>query len=272
MAGLVVSIAAVAGCSGAGPSLTTGATANSAAANSASADGLAVPMTPEEIAAQSSSSPINAFGDVTTTALGGREVIANPTLAEVLEPATPHLAEMSFGKADAPVVVVKYMSLTCPYCRQFHAEVYPKLKSEYIDTGKVRFVIREFPIGRTSGQATVALRCAPPEKYLELYARYLNQQPSWVSQEVRLDAVHAIAAPVGLSRAAFDACRTNPKLVDGLKLTKDRGRKLGIIGTPNFFIGNKLVKKALDWPALKAEIEPLLKAGSVSAVGVTTVR
>ncbi|MBX9926830.1 MAG: DsbA family protein, partial [Hyphomicrobiaceae bacterium] len=166
---------AISGCSGSGPTLTTGATVSSAGVK-AGGDGLAVPLTPEEIAAQGSTVPPNPFADITTTAVGGREVIANPTLADVLEPATPYLPEMSFGKPDAPVVLVKYMSLTCPYCRQFHAEVYPKLKSEYIDTGKVRFVLREFPIGRTSGQATVALRCAAPEKYLDLYGRYLNQQ------------------------------------------------------------------------------------------------
>jgi len=176
---------------------------------------------------------------------------------------------MSWGKPDAPVVLVKYMSLTCPHCRSFQADVYPKLKREYIDTGKVRFILREFPIGRTSGQATVALRCAAPEKYLDLYGRYLAQQPSWVAQEIRLDPIYAVASQVGLSRAAFDACRQDVRLVDGLKLIKDRGRKLGIIGTPNFFIGNKLVKKSLDWPSLQAEIDPLLTSGGTAAEALT---
>lgn len=250
----------LAACSGGAPSLSSGTVSGTRA----NAEFVAA-MSPEEAAAQdpSQGSALGSgpFADLTGIAPGGREVIANPTLAEVLEPATPNLADASFGKPDAPVVLIKYMSLTCPHCRQFHAEVFPKLKREYIDTGKVRFVLREFPIGRTSGQATVALRCVPKEKYLDLYGRYLTQQPNWVSQDVRLDAIHAVAAQSGLSRAAFDACRQDPQLVNSLKLIKDRGRKLGIIGTPNFFIGNKLVKKSLDWPALQAEIEPLLKGG-----------
>ncbi len=261
-----VVLATLTGCSGTGPSLMTGATAG-AAAPKVAADMIA--LSPEEIAAQGPSEPLNPFNDITGQPLGGREVIASPTLAEVLEPATPNLPEMSWGKPDAPVVLVKYMSLTCPHCRTFHTDVYPKLKRDYIDTGKVRFILREFPIGRTSGQATVALRCAPPEKYLDLYSRYLGQQPSWVAQEVRLDPIYAVASQVGLSRAAFDACRQDVRLVDGLKLIKDRGRKLGIIGTPNFFIGNKLVKKSLDWPSLQAEIDPLLTGGSTAAEALT---
>jgi protein-disulfide isomerase len=223
-------------------------------------------MSPEEIAASGPANPMSPFGDLTATPAGGREVIENPTLAEILAPAST-LPEFSFGREDAPVVVVKYASLTCPFCRQFHAEVYPKLKAAYIDTGKVRFILRDFPIGRTSGQASVALRCVAPQKALDLYARFLNQQPKWVSQEVRPDAIHAIAAQVGLKRDAFEACRQDKQLVEGLKAIKDRGRKLGIIGTPNFFIGTKRIKKALDWPGLQAEIEPLLsgRAGIASA-------
>lgn len=256
------------GCSGTGPQLAsvspaTQATAGAGGANSPG--GLTLAPSPEEIAASGPSTPLNPFSDLTETAIGGREVIANPTLAEVLESATPLLPEMSFGRPDAPVVIVKYASLTCPYCRQFHADVFPRLKRTYIDTGKVRFILREFPIGRQSGQATVALRCAPAARYLDLYAAFLSQQGRWVSQEVRIDPIADVVRSFGLTRAAYDACRADPKLVEGLKLVKDRGRKLGIIGTPNFFIGNKLVKKALDWPALEAEVEKQLGGSSATA-------
>lgn len=265
----VLFAAVAAGCSGAAtPSLSTAGAPGKAVGAS---DGLTLAQSPEEVATSGSSTPLNPFSDLTATATGGREVIANPTLAEVLEPATPLLPEMSFGRPDAPVVLIKYASLTCPYCRQFHAEVFPRLKREYIDTGKVRFILREFPIGRQSGQATVALRCAAPEKYLELYGKFLTQQARWVSQEVRIDPIATVAAESGLSRSAYDACRADPKLVEGLKLVKDRGRKLGIIGTPNFFIGNKLVKKALDWPHLQAEIEPLLSGRGPVASTASTV-
>jgi len=201
------------------------------------------------------SEPFNPFGDQSSKT-GGRKVITNPSLAEVME--TGPLPEMSMGLAQAPVTIIKYASLTCPYCRQFQRTVFPQLKRDYIDTGKVRFIIREFPIGRSSGNATIALRCAPPDKYFELYGKFLEQQSAWVSQEVRLDAIHNVAAQAGLSRADFDACRENQAMIGGLEWIKDRGRTLGVIGTPNFFIQGQLVKKVLTYDELKAMIDPLL--------------
>ncbi len=191
-------------------------------------------------------------------AIGGREVIENPSKDEVAQ--TGPLPEMSWGSPTAPVTIIKYASLTCPYCRKFHAEVFPEFKREYIDTGKVRYVIREFPIGKTSGNATIALRCAPAEKYLELYGKFLAQQASWVSQEVRFDPIFAVAAQVGVKRPEFDACLQDQKLVDGLKWVKERGRKLGVIGTPNFFVDGKLIKKVLTMGDIRALVDPLVAA------------
>lgn len=153
------------------------------------------------------SAPFNPFADHSSTSYGGRQIISNPSMDEVMKVGA--LPEMSLGRGDAPVTIIKYASLTCPYCRKFQKEVFPQLKRDYIDRGKVRFIIREFPIGRSSGNATIALRCARPETYFTLYSKFLEQQGSWVSQEVRLDAIHKVAAQVGLSRAEFDACLKN---------------------------------------------------------------
>ena len=214
------------------------------------------------------SEPFNPFADRSSVASGGREVIANPTKDEVAQ--TGPLPEMAWGSPTAPVTIIKYASLTCPYCRKFHAEVFPELKREYIDTGKVRYVIREFPIGKTSGNATIALRCAAPEKYLDLYGKFLTQQATWVSQEVRLDPIFGVAAQVGLKRAEFDACMQNTALIDGLKWIKERGRKLGVIGTPNFFVDGKLYKKVLTMGDIRALVDPLVAAQAGSpAPGAT---
>jgi protein-disulfide isomerase len=207
----------------------------------------------------------NPFDPPPSVPPGAREVIKDPTIADVMQ--TGALPEMAFGRADAPVTIVKYASLTCPYCRGFHKDTFPKLKKEYIDTGKVRFIIREFPIGKTSGAATIALRCAKPEKYLELYGKFLEQQPAWVSQEVRLDPIFKVASQVGMTRQQFDACRENQAMIDGLKWVKDRGRTLGVIGTPNFFVGSTLVKKVLTIEEIRTMVEPLLKARATAAAG-----
>ena len=205
----------------------------------------------------------NPYRDPSDTAQGGRVVIKNPTQVDIMK--TGSMPEMSFGNQNAPVTIVKYASLTCRHCRRFHLETFPQLKRDYIDTGKVRFIIREFPIGRSSGNATIALRCAPPDKYLTLYGKFLEQQASWVSQEVRLDKIHKVAMQVGLTRQKFDACLENQDMIAALKWIKDRGRTLGVIGTPNFFIGGKLIKKDLDYNDLRARIDQLLVAGASSA-------
>jgi protein-disulfide isomerase len=129
---------------------------------------------------------------------------------------------------------------------------------EYVDTGKVRYVLREFPIGKTSGTATIALRCAPAAKYFELYGKFLEQQSTWVSQEVRLDPIFSVAQQVGMTRPEFDGCLQNQAMIDGLKRVKDRGRTLGIIGTPNFFIQNQRVKSTLTMAEIRSKVDPLL--------------
>jgi protein-disulfide isomerase len=193
-----------------------------------------------------------------------REVIQNPTVDQVMQPGP--LPEFSIGRADAPVTLIKYASLTCPFCKKFQAEVFPTLKREYIDRGKVRFIIREFPIGKTSGMATIALRCAPMDRYLDLYGRYLAQQGQWVSQEVRIEPILKVAQGVGLTAAQFDSCRQNHGMIGALNQVKDRGRELGVIGTPNFFINGRLVKKALDMKELREIIDPLIEGRPVAAV------
>ncbi|MEM8975808.1 MAG: DsbA family protein, partial [Pseudomonadota bacterium] len=188
--------------------------------------------------------PFDPFEDREGSAdIGRRHVIQNPTVEQVMKPGP--LPEMSLGRADAPVTIIKYASLTCPFCRKFQTETYPVLKREYIDTGKVRYILREFPIGFQSGTATIALRCAPANRYFDLYDKFMKQQKSWVSQTVRREPIFKVARQVGLTRSQFDACFADKSLAEKLNAVKERGRTLGIIGTPNFFINGKLYKRRL---------------------------
>lgn len=246
----LAAIGALAGCTGEIPKIGSATTANAAAA---ALQGEATPDAPA----------FNPFADTPATAAGRREVIQNPSIEEIMK--TGELPEMSLGRKDAPVTIVQYSSMTCPYCRKFHAETFPAFRKEYIDTGKVRYVLRaEFPIGKQSGLATIALRCAPPEKYFILYDKLMMQQATWVSQEVRPDPIFKVAAQVGMTRAQFDSCRENRAMIAKLNWVKDRGRTLGIIGTPNFFVQGKLVKSVLGIAEIRAVVDPIL-AGQVAA-------
>ncbi len=251
----------VASCSADGTSLSAGL-----GENSGGGGGGAFPdvLTAEETA-RSGTGIVHPFADPTLREDGGRNVIEQPTLQQVLEPGPlPEL--VSIGRENAPVTIVEYASLTCPHCAKFHKDVLPQLKREYLDTGKVRLIIREFPIGKTSGMATITVRCAPEDKRLALIGKYFAQRHTWVSQEVRLDPIFAVAKQVGMTRAQFDACRQNQTMISQLKAIKERGRTLGIIGTPNFFVQEKRIKSTLTMADIRGMVDPLLQQGPGPAV------
>lgn len=245
LATAVIASLGLGACGGGGlsqPSLSTSATSGDAGNGGSTAD-------------QSQSNP---FQDSSAQSLSGRTVIDKPTLAEIMQPASK-LPEMALGRPDAPVTIIKYASMTCPYCRQFQIEVFPELKRQYIDTGKVRLILREFPIGFQSGTATVALRCVPEANYFQAYDKLMRQQSVWVSQEVRAEPILKVASEAGLTRERFDACRADKAMSRELNAIKERGRTLGIVGTPNFFINGRLIKSTLTLQDVKAIIDPLLQ-------------
>jgi len=184
----------------------------------------------------------------------GPAEMAIPLKEQIVEPGP--LGEREYGNRNAPVTIVEYASLTCPHCRNYHKTVFPKVKRQYIDTGKVRYIIREFPIGRTAGTAAIVTRCAPEKKYLSLVEAYLARQPEWVSQEVRPDAIYSVAKSSGMSRAEFDKCLTNQAIIDGLTEVKQRGRKYGVIGTPTLFINGQKAQGEVTFEQVKAMIDP----------------
>jgi len=187
-------------------------------------------------------------------AAGPAAETAMPLKDQILEPGP--LGEREYGNPNAPVTIIEYVSLTCPHCRNYHAKVFPQVKRQYVDTGKVRYIIREFPIGRTAGTAAIVTRCAPKGKHLSLTEAYLSRQREWVSQEVREDAIYAVAKSSGMSRAEFDKCLTNQGIIDGLAEVKQRGRKYGVIGTPSLFINGQKLQGEVTFEEVKALIQP----------------
>ncbi|MEM7619024.1 MAG: DsbA family protein [Pseudomonadota bacterium] len=163
-----------------------------------------------------------------------------PSQKDLMKPGP--LGEKWLGAENAPVTMIKYASLTCPFCRVFHLKTYPDLKKQYINTGKIRYILREFPIGHSSGAATIVMRCLGQDNtkmFFALYDKFITQQQAWVSLDVRRDAIYQVASQVGITRKQFDTCFENQEIIEGLKWVKQRGRDLGVTGTPTFFINGK---------------------------------
>lgn len=168
------------------------------------------------------------------------------------------LPEKTLGKADAPITVVEYASLGCPLCRGFHKATFPRFKREYIDTGKVYFVFREFPIGKSSIAAAMASRCVPGKSFFRIIRKFMNTTGQWNAREPNLDLIYKIVQETGLSRSKFDTCMANQNIKDGVITVRQRGREFGVKGTPTFFINGQRVRGALALKDMKKLVDAQL--------------
>ena len=168
------------------------------------------------------------------------------------------LGEKVLGSAEAPVTVVEYASMSCPHCAEFDRETFDSFRLEYIDTGKVRFVFREFPLNAPAYAVAMIARCAPADRFFEVVHTFYRTQETWLSSADVKPAILEVAKPFGFTEQALDACISNQALFEGLEAIKTRGLAFGVQGTPTFFINGKKVVGALSLEELKKEIDPLL--------------
>jgi protein-disulfide isomerase len=172
------------------------------------------------------------------------------------------LPEMSMGDAKAPVTIVEYASMTCSHCASFHENTFPEIKKRYIDTGKVRFIFREFPLDTLAAAAFMLARCAGEKdssKYFAMVDTMFRQQRIW-AVEKPLPPLMAIAKQAGFAEKTFDACLANQKLLDGIEKVRQRAAdKFKVQSTPSFFINGTLAAGALSVDEMAKLIDPLLK-------------
>jgi protein-disulfide isomerase len=173
-------------------------------------------------------------------------------------PAESALPDMAIGKADAPITIVEYSSLSCPHCGAFHKDVLPSLKSEYIDTGKVRYVEREFPLNNSALAGAVLARCIDPSRFFAFTDLLFSRQEDWAFKEDALQPLRLYAKQAGLNDADFDKCIDDEALQKKILAVRDRGEKEGVHGTPTFFINGKIFNGAPTLQALAEAIKPYL--------------
>ena len=146
------------------------------------------------------------------------------------------------GPANAPVTIIEYASMTCPHCAQFHATTYPEMKKKYIDTGKLRFIFREFPLDALAAAGSMLARCAGKDKFFPVVETLFAQQKDWVTQKP-LQPMLAIAKQAGFTQESFDKCLANQEVLNGIEEGRQRAvKKLGVQSTPTFFINGKIFR------------------------------
>lgn len=166
------------------------------------------------------------------------------------------------GDPDAPVTIIEYFSLTCPHCAAFHKETLPALKQRYIDTGKVKLVLRDFPLDRFALFAAVIAHCAGPERYPAFVDVFLETQQQWARADDPVAVLKQIAQLGGLAPEQADACLADQTMIDAvLKMRLEGENTYKVQSTPSFIIGGKLYA-GHNTPERFAElIEPLLPKG-----------
>ncbi len=206
----------------------------------------------------------------TAIAAAGLAVLASfPTLALAQEPAATVdvaelmkpgvLPEMALGNPDAKVKIVEYMSMTCSHCADFHNKTFDAIKTKYIDTGKIYFVIREFPLDPLAAAGFMLARNAPGGKYFDVVSYLFKTQDQWAFVDDPLSGLRNVSKQFGYSPATFEATLTDQKLLDDLNATRKRGGdEFGITGTPTFFINGQREVGFMSVDEMSAKIDPLL--------------
>ena len=185
--------------------------------------------------------------------------LADPTPEELMR-AGP-LPDIVLGKEDAPVTVVEYASMTCPHCAHFSKTTFPELKTKYIDTGKVRFVFREFPLDDLAAAAAMLARCIDKtngEKAVAVIEVLFNSQDKWAVRNP-LPQLQQITKQAGLSQQAFDECLKDQTLYNNILAMRERGSKeYKVESTPTLFVNGKMIKGGVELNELAKLIDPLL--------------
>lgn len=169
------------------------------------------------------------------------------------------LPDVVQGKADAPITIVEYASMTCGHCARFHAETYPDLLKNYIDTGKVRFILREFPLDPLAAAGFMLARCSG-DKRNAMIDLLFDTQKDWAFVEKPLEALASIVKQTGMSQEAFDKCINDQALYDKVNEVRDRAaQKFGVNATPTFFVNGKKITGEMNPQALDKLLQPMLK-------------
>jgi protein-disulfide isomerase len=172
------------------------------------------------------------------------------------------LTDVVLGGADAKVTVIEYASMTCTHCARFHEEVYPAFKAKYIDTNKIKFILREFPLDPLATAGFMLARCTgTDDKRTALVDLMFTKQKDWAFVDKPVEALLNLSKQAGFTQDSFEACLKNQDLYDGVNKVRDRAsEKFGVDATPTFFINGLRKSGEVSLDDMDKVLEPLLRA------------
>jgi protein-disulfide isomerase len=170
--------------------------------------------------------------------------------------------DITLGRADAPVTVIEYASLTCPHCALANAEVLAPMKKDYVETGKVRFVYRDFPLDAMALNASILARCAGPERFFGFLDVLFSGQSNWARNTDPLRALEQVGRMGGVPPEKFEQCRNDEELKTKILQQRMDGEKnFQINATPTLIINGDRYSGGVPYPQLKAIIDAHLSKG-----------
>lgn len=191
-------------------------------------------------------------------------------VAKLMAPAGG-LSDKAEGDPDAPVTVIEYASPTCPHCATFHNTVYDTFKTDYIDTGKVRFILRPFARNALDAAIFLLAEAAGEDHYHEVVSTFFKTQNVWGMSDKPRDAIFSIAQQLGFTEESFNAALTNQDVFNGIEAQKNQALdEFKLTGTPTFYVNGKTLSGGKTLEQLAAEIDPLVPADFVAPAPAAT--
>ena len=205
------------------------------------------------------------LGTTALASIAGLELIPGP--ARAADPAAADLAmpgplgDVWLGSPDAKCTIIEYASMTCSHCAAFHRDTWPKLKSTYVDTGKVHFTLREFPLDPLAAAGFMLARCAGDDKYYAMIDLLFDKQNDWAFVKKPVDALAALTKQAGFTQKSFEECLKNQEIRAGVEAVRSRaGTILGVDATPTFFINGKKYDGEMSFEAMDKIIAPIVNS------------
>ncbi len=173
------------------------------------------------------------------------------------------LPDMAIGPKDASVTITEYASMTCPHCAAFNAEVFPKIKAAYVDTGKVRYIFREFPLDIKAAAGSMLARCIAKDdasKYFTVVDLLFRQQNDWVMKNTT-ETLTRIGKQAGLSQQGVEDCLKDQALLDKIAADQKYATEvLKVNSTPTFFVNGEVIKGEASFDEFDKKIKSMLKS------------